>query len=63
MTDPIKANTEPRKHTVLWRPEDWERIEQAAKVISDREHIEVAPVDLIRGSTMRRVDEILGAVA
>lgn len=63
MSDPVKPEAESRKHTVIWRAEDWDRIEQAARAIQDREHVEVSPVDLIRGATLRRVEEILAGEA
>ena len=49
-----------RKHTLLWKPGDWERVEQAAKALGEQAHVEVSPPDFIRGTVLRRVDELIG---
>lgn len=46
-------------HTVRWMIADYEAIEQAAKVLAAREHIEITPTDIIRSGAIRRADEIL----
>lgn len=49
-----------RKHTVVWDPEDWQRIEEAARVKSEQEHMDLLAVDIIRSGTRRYVEEVLG---
>lgn len=61
MGNPVKPDAEKKKQTILWETDDWDRIERAAQVIADREHVECSPLNLIRGATMRRVEEILAA--
>jgi hypothetical protein len=63
MTTGNKPSEAYRKHSVLWPNEDWEALEKAARLLGEREHIPVSPVDLIKGSTMKRVHEILAQAA
>jgi len=49
--------------TIRWDAELFARIEQAAKVLSEREHLDITMTDIIRRATRREVEEILGAVA
>ena len=51
------------KRSILWRPEDWTRIEEAAKRLALETHTEVSEPQLIRGAVLRRCDEILGEAA
>lgn len=62
MGEPSKA-TESRPHTIRWDSADWERIEAAASRLSEQQHLDLAPVDIIRSGTRRFVDEILGVGA
>lgn len=60
MTEAGKANpVENRPHTVRWDMTDWERIEEAARVLGERQHLDLAPVDIIRSGARRFADEIL----
>lgn len=52
-----------RKHTIAWKPAEWQRIKDAADRLGSNTHIEVAEVDFIRGAALRRADEILGEAA
>ena len=51
------------RHTVIWDPEDWERIRSALRRLEDETHIEVKLPDYIRGAVHKRNDEVLGAEA
>jgi hypothetical protein len=57
MTDPGKP--EPRNHAVRWKAEDWERIEEAARIKGAEEHLDLTPTDIIRSGALRFVAEIL----
>ena len=60
--DPMSAPVKPdRKHTVIWSGEDWERLEAAARVFGQREHMDVAEVDIIRSGARRLAEEILAS--
>lgn len=48
------------KHTLRWKPADFRRVEEAAKMLGDSIHAEVSVPDFMRGAVMRRADEILG---
>ncbi len=52
-----------RKHTLVWRPEDYERVERAAHALSQEIHAEVSVPDFMRGAILRRADEILASEA
>lgn len=49
----------PRPHGIRWLPDDWAKLEAAAKILGDRENIEVTCTDIIRSGGIRRADEIL----
>lgn len=49
-----------RKHTLLWKREDWERVEQAARTLGQEVHADVSVPDFVRGASLRRAEEILG---
>lgn len=57
MTEPGKATDRP--HTIRWDLSDWERLEEAARVLGERQHLDLAPVDIIRSGARRFADEIL----
>ena len=58
----MEEETRPgRKHTIVWDPDDWERIEEAARAKAEQEHMDLAALDIIRAGTRRYVEEILGA--
>lgn len=61
MEESVKESVGERRHTIRWREEDWARIERAAEKLASEMHVEIDPVDLIRGASLRRADEILGA--
>lgn len=58
-SDAVKPEAE-RKHTVVWRGGEWDRIRQAAKKLGEETHVDIPEYELIRGAVMRRCDEILG---
>lgn len=51
------------KRTLLFRPEDWARIEAAAAKVSSQVHAEVSEPEFIRGAVARRCDEVLNDAA
>lgn len=61
--DPVKSPGDYRRHTVAWRPEEWQRIQDAALRLAEEAHVDISEVDLIRGAVLRRADEILAAAA
>lgn len=63
MTSPDKdLEDRYRKHTVLWKPEEWDRVEQAAKALAEQAHVAVSAPDFIRGAVLRRAEELLGPI-
>jgi hypothetical protein len=62
MTDPAKTDSG-RKHTVIWKDEEWDKLERAAAALGEREHLGLAPLDIIRSGAIRRAEEILGETA
>lgn len=61
MSEPEKPEATEKKHTVIWQGDDWEKLEKAARALNEREHLNLAPVDIIRSGALRRAEEILGA--
>lgn len=61
MDEAIKEPAEKRKHTVVWDPEDWDLIERAARKLGDEQHLDLAPLDIIRSGAVLRAKEILSA--
>lgn len=61
MAETSKETAPDKVHTIRWPGESWDRIERAAEKLGAETRVEVTPVDLIRGATMHRVDEILNA--
>lgn len=59
--DAVKPVGDYRRHTVAWRPEEWQRIQDAAKRLAGDAHVDISEVDLIRGAVLRRADEVLDA--
>ena len=57
MTDLEKA--EPRVHGIRWLPDDWKKVEEAARIVGEREHMEITPTDIIRSGALRWASEIL----
>lgn len=47
-----------RSMTVSWPHDQWERIESAARILSEQEHFEVTPTDIIRSGAVRRADDV-----
>jgi hypothetical protein len=44
---------------VRWMPSAWDRLVEAADVLTARNHVKTYPVDVVRDGAMRYVDEIL----
>lgn len=49
--------------TIRWHQDHWDRLERAARELSEREHVDVKVTDIIRGGALRRADEILSEAA
>lgn len=62
-TDKHEPEDRYRKHTLLWRPEDYDRVERAAHALGQEIHADISVPDFMRGAVLRRVDEILGPIA
>lgn len=68
MTEPRQqGQSEPvpqddRIHAVRWDRDVFARLERAAEVWSEREHLSLTVADVIRTGAIRRADEILSAV-
>jgi hypothetical protein len=58
-----EPSTRTVKRTILFRPEDWERIEAAARKLTGEIHAEVSEPEFIRGAVARRCDEVLNVAA
>jgi len=65
MTEPRNESevSPPKGLTIRWDGDLYERIEQAARVLSEREHLDVNTTDLIRRAVRREVEEILSHAA
>jgi hypothetical protein len=65
MSDPARQQSDSAEivHPVRWLGSAWERIEDAAQALTEREHIKHNPVDVIREGTLRYVDELLAEKA
>jgi hypothetical protein len=64
MSDPSKQDVEDVViRPVRWMPSAWDRLQEAAEVLTARNHVKTYPVDVIRDGTMRYVDEILSQPA
>jgi hypothetical protein len=59
MTEPVKQESDEKVHAIKWRGEEWDRIELAARALTEREHFTVTPTDIIRSGAARRSEEIL----
>jgi hypothetical protein len=60
MSQPVKQeSSEPqqdiRAHLVKWDVSDWEGIEEAARIMSERDHLDLNPTDIIRKGTRELV--------
>jgi hypothetical protein len=56
---PDLEKPEPRVHGIRWLPDDWKKVEEAARVLGEREHLEITPTDIIRSGALRHAAEIL----
>jgi hypothetical protein len=63
MDEPVKHETDEKVHAIKWRGQEWDRIELAAKALTDREHFTITPTDIIRSGAARRAEEILAEAA
>lgn len=62
MSDPRNEAAPPdRGLTIRWKLADWDRIEEAARLLGEREHISITPTDIIRSGALRRAEEILAS--
>ncbi|MGE3176777.1 MAG: hypothetical protein AB7G23_19095 [Vicinamibacterales bacterium] len=63
MADGDKHDSEDRyrKHTLLWKHEDYERVEQAAQALGQQIHADLSVPDFMRGAILKRADEVLGS--
>lgn len=55
--------TESRTHNMRWDGEDWDRIADAASKLSELEHLDLSPTDIIRSGARRFAEEILSRQA
>jgi hypothetical protein len=53
------TETGSRGHTIKWDRADLARIEEAARVLSEREHLDLNATDIIRSGARRFAEEIL----
>jgi hypothetical protein len=63
MTEPRQTEekaSDDRIHSVRWDRAVFERLERAAEVWSERDHISVSAADVIRTGAIKRADDILG---
>ena len=69
MSDSVSAGDgqvktdEVRKHTLLWDGADWDRIEEAARKLSELTKATVSVPNFIRGAALARADELLNTSA
>lgn len=54
----VKAD-EIRKQTLLWYGSDWDRIEEAARKLSEQTKAVISVPNFIRGAALARADELL----
>lgn len=59
MDGTVKESREERALTIRFDASDFELIQEAARVLGEREHIKSTPTDVIRGGAVRRAQEIL----
>ena len=52
-----------KSFTIRWKLHEWERIQEAVRTLTEREHFRHSPTDVIRSGAMRRVEEILNDAA
>jgi hypothetical protein len=58
VAEPSKSS-EAHPHTIKWDSVDWDRIEEATRLLGERHHIDLTTTDIIRSGARRFVEEIL----
>jgi uncharacterized protein (DUF1778 family) len=63
MSDVRNESQGDRGLTVRWKIADYELLEEAARVLGQREHLSITTTDIIRSGALRRAEEILSQPA
>lgn len=60
---PKETEAGPKVLSVRFSPEDLARFKEAARVLGEREHLDLLPIDIVRSGARRFADEVLGDAA
>jgi hypothetical protein len=55
MPAPARQQPKPKAHQVWWDPEDWDGIEEATRILNERDHLDLNVTDIIRKGTRELV--------
>lgn len=61
--DPEGGAAGPKVLSVRFSSDDLARFKEAAKVLGEREHLDLLPIDIVRSGARRFATEILGEAA